>query len=218
MRTALVTGGTVRLGKVIAETLRARGWRVLTVSHRADAGADLVADLSRPFGAPALYSRVLSMLGGEPPDALVNNAALYTGADDAAIMNLNFESPKKLTMLMAGRETGRGAVVNILDSAVLNASAADCAESSYLKSKYELLAFTHKAAAMFADTLNVSAVAPGPVLPPAGFHLKAPPLPGVRPTPEGVAEAVAFLLSANSVTDAVLPVDGGESVARGFAR
>ena len=116
MKSVLVTGGTIRLGKAIAERLRTDGWRVLTSSHRADAGADIVADLSEPMGAEKLYAAALQMLDGNPPDALVNNAALFTG-DDAAITAVNFEAPKKLTMMMAGRETGMGAVVNVLDAA-----------------------------------------------------------------------------------------------------
>ena len=121
MKTVLITGGTVRLGKAIAERLRAEGWRVITSSHRADAGADIVADLAESMGAAKLYAATLQMLGGNPPDALVNNAALFTG-DAAAIKAVNLEAPKKLTMLMAGRETGVGAIVNILDTKALDAS------------------------------------------------------------------------------------------------
>ena len=121
MKSVLVTGGTVRLGKAIADRLRADGWRVITSSHRADAGADIVADLSEPMGAAKLYAAALKLLGGNPPDALVNNAALFTG-DDATIAAVNLEAPKKLTMLMAGRETGLGVVVNILDTKALDAS------------------------------------------------------------------------------------------------
>ena len=111
MRTALVTGGTRRIGLAIADRLRAGGWRVLTSSHRADAGADIVADLSKPSGAAALYAGAMRILGGNPPDALVNNAAVLTGGD-GEVENLNLESPTKLTMLMAGRESGRGASEN----------------------------------------------------------------------------------------------------------
>ena len=64
MKTVLVTGGTIRLGRAIAERLRADGWRVITSSHRADAGADIVADLSEPMGAAKLYAAALQMLGG----------------------------------------------------------------------------------------------------------------------------------------------------------
>ena len=97
MKTALVTGGTRRLGLAIANRLRTDGWRVLTTSHRADSGADIVADLSKPSGAATLYAQALQILGGTPPDALVNNAAILAGNDDE-IKNVNLESPKKLSM------------------------------------------------------------------------------------------------------------------------
>ena len=207
MKSVLVTGGTVRLGSAIAARLRAEGWRVLTSSHRADAGADLVADLAEPMGAARLYAAALKLLGGNPPDALVNNAALFTG-DDAAIAAVNLEAPKKLTTLMAGRETGLGAVVNILDSVILGSNDPN---RPYLSSKRELAAFTRSAAATFAATLRVNAVAPGPVLAPTEVHMKAgETLLDHRPTPSDVAAAVSYLLSAESTTGAIIPVDAGQ--------
>ena len=224
MKSVLITGGTVRLGKAIAARLRAEGWRVITSSHRADAGADIVADLAEPMGAAKLYAAALKLLDGNPPDALVNNAALFTG-DDAALAAVNFEAPKKLTMLMAGRETGLGAVVNILDSGILGSlesmgsNAKDLKDSNdsndpkrpYLSSKCELAAFTRSAAATFAATLRVNGVAPGPVLAPTEVHTKAGEiLLDHRPTPDDVAAAVSYLLSAESTTGAVIPVDSGQ--------
>jgi len=201
MNAVVVTGGTTRLGKVISDFLRSRDWRVITTSHRADARADILADLSQPMGAPKLYSAVLSLLGGEPPFAIVNNAALFTG-DAAAINAINFEAPQKLTMLMAGRENGRGAIVNILDSRER--------DGAYGESKRALRDYTLKSAAMFSDTLNVNAVAPGPVMAPVAVHEQAGDTPLGRPTPEDVAAAVDFLLRAKATTGAIIPVDGGQ--------
>ena len=221
MKTVLVTGGTMRLGSAIAARLRAEGWRVITSSHRAGAGADIVADLVEPMGAAKLYAAALKLLGGNPPDALVNNAALFTG-DDAALAAVNLEAPKKLTTLMAGRETGLGAVVNILDSGILGPlgsigfNAKDLKDSKdpkrlYLSSKRELAAFTRSAAATFAATLRVNGVAPGPVLAPTEVHMKAGEmLLDHRPTPDDVAAAVSYFLSAESTTGAVIPVDSGQ--------
>lgn len=203
MRSVIVTGGTVRLGKAIAEHLRGHGWRVLTTSHRADAGADIVADLSEPMGAARLYAAALGLLGGQPPDALVNNAALFTG-EASAIRAVNLESPRKLTMLMAGRETGRGAVVNVLDARER--------EGVYGEAKRELGEYTLKSAAMFADTLRVNAVAPGPVLAPKDVHEKAGETPLGRPTPAAVARAVEFLLEAEATAGCTIPVDGGQGL------
>ena len=208
MRSVLVTGGTTRIGLAIAERLRADGWRVIASSHRADSGADIVADLSEPLGAARLYAACLRLLGGNPPDALVNNAALFAG-DDAALEAVNLVAPQKLTMLMAGRETGRGAVVNILDCRVLCGAEG---EGAYFRTKRALLDYTLKSAAMFAETLCVNAVAPGPVLVPTEVHEKAGETPFGRPAPEDVASAVSFLLSARATGGCVVPVDGGQSL------
>ena len=208
MRSVLVTGGTTRIGLAIAERLRADGWRVIASSHRADSGADIVADLSEPLGAAKLYAACLRLLGGNPPDALVNNAALFAG-DDAALEAVNLVAPQKLTMLMAGRETGRGAVVNILDCRVLCGAEG---EGAYFRTKRALLDYTMKSAAMFAETLCVNAVAPGPVLAPTDVHEKAGETPFGRPAPEDVASAVSFLLSARATGGCVVPVDGGQSL------
>ena len=211
MKSVLITGGTVRLGKAIAERLRAEGWRVITSSHRADAGADIVADLAEPMGAAKLYAAALQMLDGNPPDALVNNAALFTG-DAAALAAVNLEAPRKLTTLMAGREAGVGTIVNILDTKVLDAyRRLSTPVDAYLDSKRELAAFTRSAAAMFAATLRVNGVAPGPVMAPTDVHEKAGEmLLDRRPTPDDVAAAVSYLLGAESVTGAILPVDAGQ--------
>ena len=212
MKSVLVTGGTVRLGKAIADRLRADGWRVITSSHRSDAGADIVADLSEPMGAAKLYAAALALLGGNPPDALVNNAGLFTG-DAAAIRAVNFEAPKKLTMMMAGRETGVGCVVNVLDAASGDDRRQTGAADGYRESKRELAAFTQAGAMMFAATLRVNGVAPGPVMAPAEVHEQAGEmLLAHRPTPEDVAAAVSFLLSAEATTGCVVPVDGGQGM------
>lgn len=211
-KTALVTGGTTRLGRAIAESLRAHGWCVLTTSHRADAGADIVADFADPMGSARAYAAVLRLLGGQPPDALVNNAALFVG--EAARLNaVNLEAPKKLTMLMAGRETGRGAVVNILDTRILGVAREGL--DAYAATKAALLDDTRKAAALFAETLRVNAVAPGPVLPPTAVHEKAGETLIGRPTADDVAACVAYLLTAQSTTGAVIPVDGGQHLLGG---
>ena len=220
MKTALVTGGTTRLGLAVAKHLRSVGWRVLASSHRADAGADIVADLSDPMGAARLYAAALSLLGGVPPDALVNNAALFVG-DDAAVEAVNLAAPMKLTMMMAGRESGRGAVVNILDAAILPTHLSEnrpsAASPRYAKTKRELLDYTMKSAAMFAGTLRVNAVAPGSVLAPVGVSEKAGENLIGRPCAEDVAKAVEFLLEAGSTTGAVIPVDGGAHLLTGLA-
>ena len=204
--TVLVTGGTRRLGQAIAGTLRARGWRVVVSSHRAGSGADFVADFTDPSAAVRLYAEVLAAA----PDlcAIVNNAALFEG-DAADLEAVNCIAPRKLTTLLAGREGVMCSVVNILDSRTLGPAQPD--DSAYARTKRELLGETRRAAEMFAQTLRVNAVAPGPVLAPEGRHARAGDmLLDRRPTPDDVAEAVAYLLQAEAVTGAVIPVDSGQ--------
>lgn len=213
MKTVLVTGGMTRLGRAIAEGLRAQGWRVLTTSHRAEAGADIVADFADAMGPVRAYATALRLLDGQPPDALVNNAALFVGAS-ARLTAVNLAAPQKLTRLMAGRETGRGAVVNILDTRILGVAREGL--DAYAATKAALLDDTRKAAALFAETLRVNAVAPGPVLPPTAVHEKAGETLIGRPTADDVAACVAYLLTARATTGAVIPVDGGQHLLGGL--
>lgn len=205
--TVLVTGGVRRLGKSIADALRADGWNVLVSSHRDVDGADIRADLSLPEGPARLYAEALAVA----PDlcAIVNNAALFRG-DDATMEALNLIAPRKLTMFLAGREgAGLCSVVNILDSKVMGPASDH--DTPYERTKRGLLADTRRFAAMFAQSLRVNAVAPGPILPPDGIHEPSGEmLLDARPTPQDVADAVSYLLSAKSVTGTVIPVDSGQ--------
>ena len=208
MKTVLVTGGTIRIGKAIAEGLRARGWTVVTSSHRADAGADVVADLAVPLGPARLYAAACEKAGGTL-DAIVNNAALFTG-DEATLTAVNLEAPRKLTMMLAGKEDAKGVVVNIVDLKPYG--------NAYGRTKAALVEYTRKSAALFADTLRVNAVAPGPVMAPTDVHEAAGEmLLARRPTAADVADAVAYLLEAKAVTGVILPVDSGQHLVSGLA-
>ena len=199
----LVTGGTKRIGKAIADGLERAGWRVARSSHRADAGADLVADLSREGAADGLFKAATDLFGA-PPDAIVNNAALFTG-EDAELEMVNLAAPLRLAELLAECREG-GTVVNILDCRVLRGGFA--AEDAYGRTKLELLRATMRPTVR----IRVNGVAPGPVFAPEGVHEKAGTCPFGRPAPEAVADAVAYLLSAQYTSGCVIPVDGGQSV------
>ncbi|MBE6382209.1 MAG: SDR family oxidoreductase [Lentisphaerae bacterium] len=210
MRAVLVTGGVRRLGKAIGDSLADTGWRVLRSSSRPDSGADVVCDLSLPGSADELFRKAVAAAGGTL-DAVVNNAALYVGADAESVSAVDFEAPRRLTELMASH--GGGAVVNIIDESVLRSGADETsprrARAPYVEAKRRLLDFTIRAAAEYASVgLRVNAVAPGPVLPPEGMHEKACATPLGRPTPQAVADAVRFLLEARFTTGVVIPVAG----------
>jgi NAD(P)-dependent dehydrogenase (short-subunit alcohol dehydrogenase family) len=214
--TVLVTGGTLRLGKAISDALRGRGMRVLTSSHRSGSGADIIVDLSEPSGPARLYLEAMRLA----PDisAIVNNAAVFTG-DAGTMRAVNLDAPMKLTMMLAGKEDRPCAVVNVLDAEIIGSDAIpdDGSEKSlYLRTKRELMEYTRKSACLFAGTLRVNAVAPGAVLAPVDVHEKAgETLLAQRPSPEDVADAVAYLIEARSVTGTVIPVDSGRHLLSG---
>jgi len=240
--TVLVTGGARRLGKAIADALRARGWNVIAAS-RTSPDAAFAVDLAEPDGPARLFAAARAAA----PDlcAVVNNAAVFSHDaelppnEEVRLRAVNVDAPCALTELLAAH--GGGAVVNIVDCRVLGcdlsvavaascdppgAVAASCdspgavaqerdtpCDTPYLRTKRELLAATRADAIRLAGRVRVNAVAPGPVLPPEACHERAGATPlGRHPTPQEVADAVAYLLSAESTTGAVIPVDGGQSL------
>ena len=198
-RSVVVTGGTTRLGKVVADALERGGWRVVRTSHREGAGADVVVDLSREGGADALFASAVALLG-RAPDALVNNAALFAG-DDEDLESVNLRAPLRLMDLMS--ECG-GAVVNVLDCRVTGEGFVP--KNAYERTKRELYVRTLSP----KRGVRVNGVAPGPVLVPVAVREKAGECPLGRPTAESVAAAVEYLLSAVYTTGCVIPVDGGQ--------
>ena len=230
--TVLVTGGARRLGKAIADALRARGWNVIAASRTSPDPAFAV-DLAEPDGPARLFAAARAVA----PDlcAVVNNAGLFSHDAElppdaeARLRAVNVDAPRALTDLLAAH--GGGAVVNILDCRVIGRDKRDPPDSDkrdppdsdkrdplvgdtpYLRTKRELLAVTRADALRLAGRVRVNAVAPGPVLPPETCHERAGATPlGRHPTPQEVADAVAYLLSAESTTGAVIPVDGGQSL------
>ena len=207
-----MTGGARRLGKAIADALRARGWNVVAAS-RTSPDAAFAVDLAEPDGPARLFAAVTAAA----PDlcAVVNNAGVFShdaelAPDEAARLRaVNVDAPRALTELLAAH--GGGAVVNVLDCRALGQVAGG--NTPYLRTKRELLAATRADALRLAGRVRVNAVAPGPVLPPEACHERAGATPlGRHPTPREVADAVAYLLSAESTTGAVIPVDGGQSL------
>lgn len=195
-RSVVVTGGVKRIGKAIADHLAAKGWRVLRTSHRAETGADIVADLASEYGADKIFADATQILG-EPPNAIVNNAAVYL-ADAETTRRVNLAAPLRLMELLANARSD-GAVVNIIDASILAGrpeARRDFIE--YANAKRNLLDATLQAVSRFNGRLRANAVAPGSVLPPDGIHEKAMPSPsGHRPTPLDVAVAVENFLVSN---------------------
>jgi 2-deoxy-D-gluconate 3-dehydrogenase len=186
-KTALITGGSRGIGKMIADGFLAQGARVYISSRKADACAQTAEELSRGGGTCIALPMDVSTVEGarglaaayaaheSSLDILVNNAgaAWLAGFDDFPekgwdkVMDLNVKSPFFLTQALAGplraaaRPDRPAKVINIasIDGIYLT----PIETYSYAASKSALIQLTRLMASRLArDHIIVSAIAPGP--------------------------------------------------------
>lgn len=223
-KTALVTGGSRRLGAAICRELAARGAAVAVHYRRSEAEAialnrelkhgvfSIRGDLADPREREWVFREAAEWMGRV--DVLVNNAAQFArdGEIDPAVLRaVNVEAPLDLAARVAA-QPGGGCVVHVLDSRIARPEAG--AFRGYAATKRELAESVARLAREWAPATRVNGVAPGPVLAPEDVREAAGDLPlGRRPTPEDVARAVAFLAESEAVTGQILFVDGGQHLA-----
>ena len=246
----LVTGAAKRLGREIALALAAGGWRVAVHYRGSkQAAIDTVAACARIQGASALFEtdfedeiavqqllpRVISHFG--QVDAVVNSASAFEQDDITtfgfAALEKHLRSNTATPILLAqalhthltsrnepGKNTVRGAVVNLLDQKLWNQNPDFL---SYTLSKAALEAANTMLAMALAPLVRVVGVAPGltltsHLLTDAQFEAlhKLSPL-GRSSTPADVAATVKFALENQSITGTTLLVDGGQHLMK-FAR
>ena len=212
---ALITGGTGRVGTAIAERLRSDGWSVLAAGS-----AD--GDLSKPVEVSALVERAVRELGGL--DLVVHAAgdgfapkpiAEVTEADWDAAFGVTAKGTFFLAQAAAPhlRESA-GCVILIEDVAAYQpwpSFAAHCA------AKAAQAMLTRVLARALAPEVRVCGVAPGPVAVEPGQEERraAETALGRIGSPEDVAEAVRYLARASFVTGTSLVVDGGRLLQSG---
>jgi NAD(P)-dependent dehydrogenase (short-subunit alcohol dehydrogenase family) len=236
----LVTGGAVRVGRAIALALADRGADV-AITYRSSAGPaeETVADLRRrgvratsircdqrdPEQIRAAVREAEATLG--PIDVLVNSASMFertplpevTLEDWDAHLEVNLRGPWLFAQAVgpAMQARGGGVIINLLDIA------AERPFPTYLPysvSKAGLAALTKGLARALAPEVRVNGIAPGAVLWPEDYpeekkeaYLVRTPLARAG-TAEDVAAAAVFLIEGSDyVTGAILPVDGGRSLA-----
>jgi NAD(P)-dependent dehydrogenase (short-subunit alcohol dehydrogenase family) len=234
---ALVTGASRRIGRVLA--LRAASLGYAVAIHHRSAGADANAvkaeieaaggraavvrgDLAEPDIAHKLIEAARDAVG--PLGLLVNNASTFnddrietlTLASWDAHMAANLRAPVLLAQAFAVQASDGALIVNLLDQRVWRPTPQFF---SYSVSKAALWRATTMLAQALAPRIRVNGIGPGPTLPSihqseATFAAEADHVPlKRRATPEEIADALAYLVDAPSVTGQMIAVDAGQHLA-----
>lgn len=237
-RVTLVTGGARRVGAAIVRACAAEGDRVvihasssrdeaetLAGELRANGGhaATVFGDLSDASTPDRIVKEAYAAFGRL--DVLVNSAANFvrvapmdiTPDDWDRSFAVNTRAPFFMAQAAARVMPNGGVIVNIADHAAFETMPRMIAHGA---AKYALVHITRTLARALAPRIRVNAIAPGLVEAPADFDdeseakfLRDVPL-GRTGSGSDVAQAVRWLISAEYVTGAVIPVDGGRGVAR----
>jgi NAD(P)-dependent dehydrogenase (short-subunit alcohol dehydrogenase family) len=188
-KTALITGGAVRVGKAITLALAAAGANVVINYNSSSKAADETAAEAEAFGVGALavqadvsnHEDVARMVAAAKEkfggvEILVNSASLWRDTpfpmDDFADYHLVTRILVDGAMYCANAvaplmlAAGEGAIVNIIDLSAYEPFPDFIAHSV---GKTALLGMSRQLAVELAPQVRVNAVAPGPVLPPPDY-------------------------------------------------
>ena len=239
-KTALVTGGSIRIGAAICKELHRRGCDVLLHFNSSEEAAGALAgrlneklagsvftaqaDLSSAAGIESLAGQLRARFG--KLDILVNNASRFyptqTGATHAwqwdDLINSNLRGPFFLVQaLLEELRTAGGSVINIID---IHARRPMAGHAVYCISKAGLEMMTKALARELGPSIRVNGVSPGAILWPDSEPDAAEKQSILGRTalgrigdPADIASAVSyFALDAPYVTGQVLAIDGGRSL------
>ncbi len=243
-KNALITGAAKRIGRAVALALARRGANLLLHFRESEREARGLQKEIRQLGvlcevlgcdfstqvpgglkkrAHDFIQTAEKTLG--PLDILINNASLYFSTPLAQVrekdwdelLGVNLKAPFFISQAAGQRMLlrRRGKIINVTDWAVAKPP---LGYAPYTISKAGLASMTLCLARELAPHVQVNAVAPGPILPPAGMkpvraaRMAAQTLAKRFGDPEDIAQAVLFLTEGSDyVTGAVIPVDGGSS-------
>ncbi len=232
---ALVTGGARRIGRSIVTKLAADGADVVVNYARSKGEAEELvrqisgtgrramaweADVTRRAEVHAMFSAVEKEFGRL--DILVNNAAIFFPAEfehlteeqwdrmlDTNLKGSFFCAQAAVPLL---RRSSRGRIVNISS---LGAYLSWPRYTHYCVSKAGVVMLTRCLARALAPEITVNSVAPGTI----EFPGEAPHEDFIRRAPlrrtgtgEDIANAVAYVVTAEFMTGQVLVVDGGRTL------
>ena len=235
--TALITGGSKRVGKAMAKHLASRGWNIVihyNASEKPAAELELElqkkyprqkftriqTDLANESEVEGLTRAVISNIG--PFHLLINNASIFQQAylskttsklfDDH--ISVNLRAPLLLIRDFANHcKTGN--IINLVDTRITTNKTNFAA---YSLSKKALWHLTQMAALEFAPHIRVNAIAPGVTLPPEDKNedylwALAEKIPMKKPGGTGpILKSIDFILENIHLTGQLIFADGGENL------
>jgi NAD(P)-dependent dehydrogenase (short-subunit alcohol dehydrogenase family) len=234
---ALVTGAARRIGRTLALRVAALGYAVAIHHRGSEAEANAVkAEVEAAGGQAVVVAADLADMGMATPlideartgvgplTLLVNNASTFeddrietlTAGTWDAHMAANLRAPILLAQAFARQAPDGALIVNLVDQRVWRPTPL---YFSYAVSKAGLWHATRMLAQALAPRIRVNAIGPGPTLPSihqseATFAAEADRVPlKRRATPEEIADALAYLVDAPSVTGQMIAVDAGQHLA-----
>jgi NAD(P)-dependent dehydrogenase (short-subunit alcohol dehydrogenase family) len=240
-KAVLITGGK-RIGAVIAAELAERGMDVALSFNRSREEAEdtasavrakgrrafvVHADVSRAQDCAALVNDAARQLGRL--DVLINMASVYSSVPfdqldeqcwDAAIdVDLKAAYLCAIAAVPHLRAAGGGRIINFADWIAASGRPRYAGYLPYYVAKHGVIGLTEALALeLAADQILVNAIAPGPIVAPAGTSDEE--LAAVESaTPLGkwggereIAAVVVFLLESGFVTGETIRVDGGRHI------
>lgn len=238
-KTALVTGGAVRLGKAISLALANNGCNLAIHYNSSKAEAEEVRQKTLEAGVKAeifqfdladysksdhLMDKINEKLG--VVDILINNAGNYKKASGLKTskdvleksFHVNLFAPWWLIKSFNKQlpEEIQGKIINICDAGIFQTATDHFAYRLTKKALYEM---TKMFALELAPRITVNAIAPGIMMPLAGYeHIDMDEL-AERKIPlkrvgssEIIAENVLHVLSQDFMTGSIIKIDGGENI------
>lgn len=237
-KTVLITGAAKRIGSEIAINLAKQSWNIAVHYNNSEKEAEQLVEEIRKSGVESvavqadlsdteqvinIFPQVNKTIG--EVHCLINNASLFKNdnisnfTEESLIrhMQVNLYAPLLLSQAFAGQLKGKGSIINILDSCVLDMPAKFF---SYAVSRAALWDASKSLAKQLAPDIRVNSIAPGHVIAnekesKQGFEkaYKATPL-QISSTTKEICDAVKFFLSSDSVTGQLLSIDGGKNLVR----
>ena len=233
--TALITGGSKRIGREISIFLASQGYDlVISYNESKNEAEKLSKEIVKKFGVKCeifkadlrdeKQTKELAKFvkkNSAKWSLLVNNASVFqkskflTAAESEMSDNFNihFFSPLILAKEFAKNAPKNGQIINLTDK---NITRYETSYFYYLLSKKSLAELTKMLSVELAPKIRVNGIAPGFILNPidnsiADNFVKKIPL-QTKGDVENIVQAVEFLLKNKFVTGQILFVDGGASL------